>query len=62
MIVRALKGILLFILGAACLIAVLRVFGWDPFGLVSWIVDAITYSITRLADSMTPIFHSFFGR
>lgn len=62
MIMKALKGIFFFVIGAAALIALLRVFGWDPFGIVSWIVDAVTYSITRLADSFTPLFHNFFGR
>lgn len=62
MVMDVIKKLFFFIVGAAALIALLRVFGWDPFGIVSWIVDAVTYSVTRLADSLTPIFHSFFGR
>lgn len=54
MILKALKGIFLFIIGAAAFIALMRAFGWDPFGLISWLTDFIMYSITRLADIFTP--------
>mgnify|MGYP000053810984 CR=1 FL=1 len=62
MIGKFFKGLLIFIISAAVLIAVLRVFGWDPFGVVSWIWDATLYTITRLADTITPGAHQLFGR
>ena len=54
MIGKLLKSIVFFIIGAAVFIAVMRAFGWDPFGLISWITDFVMYAITRLADILTP--------
>lgn len=54
MILKVLKGALFFIIGAAAFVAVMRVFGWDPFGLISWLTDSAMYAIARLADIFTP--------
>lgn len=47
-----LKGVgVLILLGL--LIAVLRVFNWDPFGVVTWIWDWFALVVTSIADFFT---------
>lgn len=46
------KGVIL-VVGAGVLLAVLRVFNWDPFGIVSFIWDYFSYAANGVADWLT---------
>lgn len=42
-----------FLLACGILLAVMRVFNWDPFGIVSWIWDWFAMIVNRIADFFT---------
>lgn len=42
-----------FLVACGFLLAVMRVFNWDPFGVVSWIWDWFAMIVNRIADFFT---------
>lgn len=44
------KQALLFMLGCGILLAVLRVFDYDPFGIVSWLFSWFSAIVNGIAD------------
>ena len=61
---RILKTILIIIFGLALFIAVCRLFNYDPFGMINWMMNFFTYTITKLADMIYnfPFFRKLFGK
>lgn len=49
MIGRFLNG-LAFLALAGLIVAVLRVFDWDPFAAIAWGIDWVWHAINRVAD------------
>lgn len=42
-----------FLLACGLLLAVMRVFNWDPFGVVTWLWDWFALIVNRIADFFT---------
>ena len=42
-----------FLIGCGFLLALMRVFNWDPFGVVGWLWDWFSAIVTRIADFFT---------
>lgn len=47
------KKALMYIVAAGFLLALMRMFNWDPFGVATWICDSIWNLINRIADWFT---------
>ena len=52
------------VVGVAVLIALCRAFDYDPFGIIGWIIDSVTWLVTKLADVIyySPFFRSMIGK
>lgn len=52
------------IVGVAVAVALCRAFDYDPFGIIGWVIDSVTWLVTRIADAIyaSPVFHSVVGR
>lgn len=61
---RIIKTILFIILGLALLIAICKVFNYDPFGMINWTANFFIYIVTKLADTIYnfPLFRHLFGK
>lgn len=61
---NTLSKILLYLLLAGLALAVLRIFHWDPFGVIDWIWNSITTIVTRIADFFVgqPWFQKIFSK
>lgn len=46
---KALKMLGIFVV-IGFLVAILRVFDWDPFGVIDWIINWVLMIITSIAD------------
>lgn len=53
------KKVFMFILIAGLLIALLRMFNYDPFGVVSWVISWIVWGINGVANFFfdSQVFH-----
>ena len=47
------RKVLLFVVGCGVFLAVMRIFNWDPFGVISWIWDWFEKLVTSIADFLT---------
>lgn len=52
------------ILGIAALMAVCKAFNYDPFGIIAWIIDSVTWLVTKIADVIyySPFFKAMTGK
>ena len=50
MIAKFLKSVVLFVVVAGVLVALLKAFNWDPFSLLSWIVNGFWSLINAISN------------
>lgn len=57
------KSLALFIILAGIAVAILRMFGWDPFGVIDWAIGFVWYLVDAIATWLegTSLRH-FFSR
>lgn len=58
------KKALYYVIGAALVLAILRIFNNDPLGLVDWIIDTLWSIVVAIRDFFVsqPWFHRLFGK
>mgnify|MGYP001460811854 FL=1 len=42
--------ILFVVIGLSLALAICRVFNYDPFGIIDWLINGFTYTINHLTD------------
>ena len=44
--------------------AVCKAFNYDPFGIIAWIIDSVTWLVTKIADVIyySPFFKAMTGK
>lgn len=47
---KFLKDLFMFIIVASIAVAILRLFGWDPFGVIDWVIGFVWGLIDSIAS------------